>query len=168
VLQCERGRWGTMPPSKMPWLQRLRRCRLSSVVEQRFCKPLVGSSNLSAGKPFCSASYTLDARGRARRQLLGHPMGSHPPPSTSSLLSGTCSWPRQSFPRPARGVRLQSTHDPPFDRISRHLRSGRSGPLLVPARDTARQVVPNKRGGMWRVIRCEALATLSTGARPTL
>ena len=24
-------------------------CRLSSVVEQRFCKPLVGSSNLSAG-----------------------------------------------------------------------------------------------------------------------
>ena len=27
-------------------------CRLSSVVEQRFCKPLVGSSNLSAGTNF--------------------------------------------------------------------------------------------------------------------
>jgi hypothetical protein len=27
-------------------------CRVSSVVEQRFCKPLVGSSNLSPGTAF--------------------------------------------------------------------------------------------------------------------
>jgi hypothetical protein len=33
---------------RMPW-RRCRPCRVSSVVEQRFCKPLVGSSNLSPG-----------------------------------------------------------------------------------------------------------------------
>jgi hypothetical protein len=29
-------------------------CRVSSVVEQRFCKPLVGSSNLSPGTSACT------------------------------------------------------------------------------------------------------------------
>src|SRR5436190_935892 len=32
--------------------QRPLKCRISSVVEQRFCKPLVGSSNLSSGTSF--------------------------------------------------------------------------------------------------------------------
>src|SRR5689334_25360766 len=38
-------------------------CRVSSVVEQRFCKPLVGSSNLSPGTN--GACYPRDARLKA-------------------------------------------------------------------------------------------------------
>jgi hypothetical protein len=38
------------------------RCRLSSVVEQRFCKPLVGSSNLSAGIHYFPGSKNSPAR----------------------------------------------------------------------------------------------------------
>ena len=34
-------------------------CRLSSVVEQRFCKPLVGSSNLSAGSPIYKRNQNI-------------------------------------------------------------------------------------------------------------
>src|SRR5437879_6474012 len=35
--------------SLAPEIAKLLKCRISSVVEQRFCKPLVGSSNLSSG-----------------------------------------------------------------------------------------------------------------------
>src|SRR5262249_55448799 len=36
-----------------------RHCRVSSVVEQRFCKPLVGSSNLSPGTGKSNTSWIV-------------------------------------------------------------------------------------------------------------
>jgi hypothetical protein len=40
------------PTQRISSRRKLLKCRHSSVVEQRFCKPLVGSSNLSAGTDF--------------------------------------------------------------------------------------------------------------------
>jgi hypothetical protein len=60
--------------------RKLLKCRHSSVVEQRFCKPLVGSSNLSAGTDFLGSlpvtsvmDYSGGDRGFHVRHLLTVP-----------------------------------------------------------------------------------------------
>ena len=55
------------PDENKKFIRISKACRVSSVVEQRFCKPLVGSSNLSPGTTLsaaCSSMYATPGRSR--------------------------------------------------------------------------------------------------------